>query len=75
MKNLDNIEKNVKIDKHNPSNLIKDLESELNKSMYKLSKKKYPIEKTDSLAQLKDIEKVKKNNKLLELIVVILNLI
>ncbi len=75
MKNLDNIEKNVKIDKHNPSNLIKDLESELNKSMYKLSKKKYPSEKTDSLAQLKDIEKVKKNNKLLELIVVILNLI
>jgi hypothetical protein len=75
LKNLDNIEKNVKIDKHNPSNLIKDLESELNKSMYKLSKKKYPIEKTDSLAQLKDIEKVKKNNKLLELIVVILNLI
>ncbi len=71
MKTLDNIEKKVKIDKHNSSNLIKDLESELNKSIYNLSKKKHASENMDSLIQLKDIEKVKKNNKLLELIVVI----
>lgn len=67
---LENIENKVKFDKHNPSNLIKDLENEFNKSIYKLSKKKSSSENFNDLVHLKDMEKVRKNNKLLELIIV-----
>ena len=69
--NLDNIERKIKIDKHNTSNLIKELENELNKSIYKMSNKKHLNDNKDTFESLNDLDKVKKNNKLLELIVVI----
>jgi len=66
---LEKFDKRHKIDTENPKELIKELEDELNKSIYKISHINGKIDK-EEIKDTNDIEKVKKNNKLLELVIV-----
>ena len=66
---LEKFDKRHKIDTENPKELIKELEDELNKSIYKISHINGKIDK-EEVKDTNDIEKVKKNNKLLELVIV-----
>lgn len=66
---LEKFDKRHKIDTENPMELIKELEGELTKSIYKIGHLKGNTEKDEDV-DANDIEKVKKKNKLLELVIV-----
>ena len=83
---LERFDKKAKVDVENPRELIKELEEEFNKTVYKTGKRNsknnrassnnnFDTEKAENNIKRQefvgsDLEKIRKNNKLLELIMV-----